>query len=101
MKLGARSTMSSSSRDRTRGSPSCELAKQSGRTAAGALIGIEHPFDRIFDEAVVEHRAGMIEDDAVGLAIGGPENAADHLAVKTHLFGRPRQDAAAGIGHVP
>ena len=71
------------------------------RWALGAPIGIERPLDAILGEAVTEHGAGMIEDDRVGLAIGRAQHAADHLAIEPHLLGRPRQDAAADLGHVP
>ena len=69
--------------------------------AFGASIGIERPFDVILDKAVAKHGAGMIEHDGVGLAVGGPQHAADHLPVQAHLVGRPGQDAAADLGHVP
>ena len=71
------------------------------RRAGGSVLRIERPLDRILDEAVPEHGAAVIEHDRVGLAVGRPQHAADHLAVQAHLLGRPRQDAAADLGHVP
>jgi len=43
-------------------------------------IGIERPLDMIFGQTVPEDGAGMVEDDAVGLAIGRTQATADHLA---------------------
>ena len=71
------------------------------RRRGRAAIGIERPFDVILDEAVAKHRAGMIEHDGVGLALGGAQHAADHLPIEPHLARRPRQDAATDLGHVP
>ena len=45
-----------------------------------AVIDIERPLDMIFGQTVPEDGAGMVEDDAVGLAIGRTQATADHLA---------------------
>ena len=71
-----------------------------GRTL-GAAIGIECPVNSILDETMPVYRAGMIENDRIGLAIGRPQHATNHLPIQSHLLRRPRQDAAADRGHVP
>jgi len=70
--------------------PRAALAALTMRRTFGATIRIERPCNFILDEAMAEYRAAVIEDDAVGLAIGGPQNATDHLAVQTHFARRPR-----------
>ena len=76
------------------------IARGMGRIL-GVAIGIERPLDEILGETEPVGGAGMIDHDAVGLVRRGAQSAADHLAVKPHLLGRPRQDQAAERRHVP
>src|SRR5262249_22120803 len=73
------------------------LLRGSDRTS----IDGERPFDAILGEAVAVHGAAMVENHCVGLALIRPQHSADHLAVKSHLLGGPRQNAATHGGHVP
>ena len=71
-----------------------------GRYASGSrrLIGIERPFDAVLGESVPEHGAAVIENNCIGLIGNGRRTRPDHLPIQTHLFGGPRQDAAATSG---
>src|SRR5262249_20840408 len=63
-------------------------------------IGIQRPFDMVFRRTMAEDGAAVIEDDAIGLAVGRTQTASDHLAIQPHLLGRPSQDDAANIGAI-
>ena len=71
------------------------------RRALGAAIGIERPVHPILNEAVAENGARMIEHDRISLAIGRPQNPADHLPKQTHFFRGPGENAAADFGRIP
>src|SRR5262249_20745081 len=73
------------------------LLRGSDRTS----IDGERPFDAILGEAVAVHGAAMVENHCIGLALIRPQHSADHLAVKSHLLGGPRQNAATHGGQVP
>ena len=70
------------------------------RRRARLAIRFERPLDRVFDEAVHEDGAGVIEDEAVILALGGTKSAADHLPEQTHRLRRSRQHDAADIREI-
>src|SRR4029077_9877615 len=67
----------------------------------GAAIGVERPLDRVFDEAVEEYCAAVIEHDGIGLGIGRTQDAPDHLPIQAHLARWSRENAATDVGHVP
>src|SRR5262249_54941194 len=66
-----------------------------------APVDGERPLDMILGQAVAIDGTAVIENDRGGLAISRPQHSADHLAVKSHLLGGPRQNAATHGGHVP
>src|SRR5262249_46462035 len=43
----------------------------------------------------------MVEDDGVGLALGRTQHAPNHLPIEPHPLGRPSENGAADLGHVP
>src|SRR5262249_48622525 len=43
----------------------------------------------------------VVENDGIGLALGGSQHSADHLAEQPHLFRWSCENAATHIGHVP
>src|SRR5215831_4436869 len=71
------------------------------RRGCGAAIGVERPFDMVLGQTVSKYGAGMVENHGVGLAVGGAQHAADHLAKQTHLLRRPCENAAADGRAVP
>src|SRR5262249_56342852 len=44
--------------------------------------------------------AAVVDHDHVGLAVGGPQAASEHLAIQTHSARWPRQHDATNIGAV-
>jgi hypothetical protein len=51
------------------------------RRSLSSLIGIQRPLDMIFRQTMAEDGSGMIEDDAVGLAVSRRQTTSDHLAI--------------------
>ena len=70
------------------------------RRSLGFGVRVEAPDHRIFDEAVLKHGPGVVEDGAsVCLVPGGL--LAGHLPIEADALGWPCQRAAANVGLVP
>src|SRR5262249_47797796 len=66
----------------------------------GTLVGIERPLDMVFRQTMAEDGAAVVEDHAIGLAVGWTQTASDHLPEQAHLLRWSGQDDATNIGTI-
>ena len=64
-------------------------------------VGVERPLHRVFNEAMLKHCTGMIEDQSVGLVRSWAKHATNHLAIQAERLRRTRQHTAGNVGLIP